>query len=1066
MAAGNATIGALRVEVGVNTAQLETGLKRAQGQLGAFAAANDSVNRTAMKAAGGTKALQQAGLNLSRQFTDIGVSLAGGGSPFLVLTQQLPQVADAFAVAKGQGLGFGDVVKGLGGNLVRALPLIAGVGAAVGVAVGAFALFERAVDKQTKGATTFGETWQATLNVIGKAIMDGPVGEGLRWLSGAFGATLDAITGGVTWFLDTLVGHFGAAYQLIVKNWRRLPEVFGVIVQGAANIVIRGVEGIVNKTIEGVNVLLKAAGKATIGLVDLPEIRLANAQLAAEYDSLAQSISSSFREGREGFFAKIVAETDRLHAANQKAKGGAESHGRALKALKKEADAAAEAFKRLAERVASFQASLASALRDRGLTELQKTQRDLREGLNDVLQLEQGLKTIGGEAARLNADVTEEWARAQQLVNVELERTPDNLKDAADAAGDLESQARDIADAFGRVNFAIDDMFRSIKSGDLGSVILNIQDLVQGLGSLLQQGPAGLASIGSIVANTIGGKGGRAIGGGLGIAASGLGIGAFAGSAAGAAALGSIGLGAGAIASIAGLAGPIGLAAGALYAAAKLLNIGGKPSNKGAGFDLVTGQISGNKRDEQTEGAARSAGEAILGIQDALKAAGIELTDTVRGLVIGTRDQTQIYLQSGKTLRSAVGDAGAAVDAALRELLAGAEFVSEQQKKLVDAALASGKGFEAVAEALGKYEAAQNISKTLADRILQLVDPKAYDLKSVKDAIADERAAAKKLADEGALAADQLAAINAQLDQLEGLQLDEILKRYGDAVSDATQDARAAVDAAAGTWEQAVADLERSYEAERGALEKTRDRLLQVADALGDFRAELRRDVAGGGDPRRVLAAARAAFAAAQGSSDPEVLAKLPELGRALVSASEAGAATAAELAADKAAVLRATASAESAARAQAQAIDGQIAALEASVAAYLPVNDNLLKVADALAGAKAASEALKAAQDNLAAVMAASAASIAEAASLAAGAVDQAAAFDAAMAALDAQAQAAPSAADVAAGLPGADDLAAALAAQLTPYLGQMVTNTGQMARTIDDVTQGGDTLRTTAAA
>jgi hypothetical protein len=60
-----------------------------------------------------TKALNQATLNLSRQFTDIGVQLAGGQSPFLVLTQQLPQVADAFSMAKSQGLGFKALISGM-----------------------------------------------------------------------------------------------------------------------------------------------------------------------------------------------------------------------------------------------------------------------------------------------------------------------------------------------------------------------------------------------------------------------------------------------------------------------------------------------------------------------------------------------------------------------------------------------------------------------------------------------------------------------------------------------------------------------------------------------------------------------------------------------------------------------------------------------------------------------------------------------------------------------------------------------------------------------------------------
>ncbi|MFN3352497.1 MAG: phage tail length tape measure family protein, partial [Brevundimonas sp.] len=39
------------------------------------------------------------GLNLSRQFTDIGVSLASGMNPLLVFVQQGPQIADVFQQA-------------------------------------------------------------------------------------------------------------------------------------------------------------------------------------------------------------------------------------------------------------------------------------------------------------------------------------------------------------------------------------------------------------------------------------------------------------------------------------------------------------------------------------------------------------------------------------------------------------------------------------------------------------------------------------------------------------------------------------------------------------------------------------------------------------------------------------------------------------------------------------------------------------------------------------------------------------------------------------------------------
>lgn len=290
------------------------------------------------KAVGSSKAMTQATLNLSRQFADVGVTAAMGMSPLMILIQQGPQIADAFSMAKTQGIGFSDIMRNMKGVIGPLIPIIAGVGAVLGVVVGGFALFEREIDKNTKYATTWGDTWNATVHVVGDAIMNGPIGTGLRWLGKFFGTVMDAMVDGVTWWADKTVGHFGAAYQMIVKHWRQLPQVFGVIMQGAANISIQAIEGLINKTIQGVNYLLKAAGKQALAMIDLPEIKLANAKLAAEYDTLAEGISSSFRKGRERFGDQIAAQADREYLSRQKATKAVKDHTAALKEHKEALD--------------------------------------------------------------------------------------------------------------------------------------------------------------------------------------------------------------------------------------------------------------------------------------------------------------------------------------------------------------------------------------------------------------------------------------------------------------------------------------------------------------------------------------------------------------------------------------------------------------------------------------------------------------------------------------------------------------------------------------------------------
>lgn len=112
-AAADAALGAVRA------AQLLAGEQEAViGTANRLNAAHGKVINT-------SKVLQQTTLNLGRQFSDIGVQLAGGQNPLLVLTQQLPQIADGFAVAAQQGLGFKAVLTGL---RTQALALVATFG--------------------------------------------------------------------------------------------------------------------------------------------------------------------------------------------------------------------------------------------------------------------------------------------------------------------------------------------------------------------------------------------------------------------------------------------------------------------------------------------------------------------------------------------------------------------------------------------------------------------------------------------------------------------------------------------------------------------------------------------------------------------------------------------------------------------------------------------------------------------------------------------------------------------------------------------------------------------------
>lgn len=183
------------------TKKAATGVKMYSGALGE----NDAhvkaflANQKAMKVANdnatkSTRALSAAGLNLSRQFSDVGVSLASGINPLMVLIQQGPQIADGFQVAAAAGLSFKAVLTGLWAQVTPLIaafaPWIAGlaaVGAGVWYLVDAHKKHEERLDAVNKSI----EEQRKALEASGPLIMGMKTGadlasEGLsnfdRWL--------------------------------------------------------------------------------------------------------------------------------------------------------------------------------------------------------------------------------------------------------------------------------------------------------------------------------------------------------------------------------------------------------------------------------------------------------------------------------------------------------------------------------------------------------------------------------------------------------------------------------------------------------------------------------------------------------------------------------------------------------------------------------------------------------------------------------------------------------------------------------------------------------------------
>lgn len=400
-------------------AQAEATLR---GRITATTEAIQAQNAAQLRGIQTSKAATQAGLNLSRQFADIGVTAAMGMNPLMILIQQGPQIADAFATAKTQGLGFKDLLKQLGialgiirvvnpqvaaSNALLAAsneavaatatmataaetgltgatagagvaaqattaanaqlaasnaatsasslkaaqgltktgtaaatagtalgggtaagataattalaPLgiaLAAIVAALAVVTVGFALFHRELSKgypkditdglnlteeqlervKTK-TVTFGDTVMATFTVVGRHIMEGPVGDALKWLGDRFTEVMDWIGEKSFMVVTNVIAFFVAAYRTITSTWRQFPSAFGDMVVSGINIAIRAIESLINKASDGLNFLIRAYNANPLNIIKLPELgKVELAEMTNEYAGAGADLGETFAE--------------------------------------------------------------------------------------------------------------------------------------------------------------------------------------------------------------------------------------------------------------------------------------------------------------------------------------------------------------------------------------------------------------------------------------------------------------------------------------------------------------------------------------------------------------------------------------------------------------------------------------------------------------------------------------------------------------------------------------------------------------------------------------------------
>jgi len=258
--------------------------------------------------------------------------LASGTDPFKVFLEQGPAIADVLGKAAQDGIGLKGVLLGLG---EAALPL-AGVGMAAAAIAAPFALGAAEINKAngdiveglgltqeelakvTHKTVTMGDVFQATLNVIGKHITDGPVGAALSGLGAAVQDALKNLVMSVVDRVADLVGFWVAAYDTIVKNWRNLPVALGAVFVGAVNLGIRQVERLINGGLGALNVFIGAANKIPgIKLelfkpIDIPEMKMVGGAAAqavyAGFERKQTEVRSNLKRVVGGVWKEVSAE--------------------------------------------------------------------------------------------------------------------------------------------------------------------------------------------------------------------------------------------------------------------------------------------------------------------------------------------------------------------------------------------------------------------------------------------------------------------------------------------------------------------------------------------------------------------------------------------------------------------------------------------------------------------------------------------------------------------------------------------------------------------------------------
>jgi len=279
-------------------------VNRSTEQMEAARIGQNALNNGLVKTAKGSQLARHHLVNLGFQIQDIGVSLASGQNPLTVFIQQGAQIGGIAAQA---GVGLGAMAKAVGALLLPFLPLVA----ALGVAVGAFKLFQSEVNKsadlkkyaESLGATqkqikqldldtvTFTDTMKGLWATIDERTGAGDLFGGL-WESTK--KTFKNILGYIALSVQSIVALIQATGDVISEVFARIPSPVKKIMAEVTNVVIGYFEGMANAAIDAVNLIIAGLNKISTVQID-PFEKVTFDRLPTEFaDASGKELSDIF----------------------------------------------------------------------------------------------------------------------------------------------------------------------------------------------------------------------------------------------------------------------------------------------------------------------------------------------------------------------------------------------------------------------------------------------------------------------------------------------------------------------------------------------------------------------------------------------------------------------------------------------------------------------------------------------------------------------------------------------------------------------------------------------------